>query len=54
MEGQLNLGIACMQTHDISCARKAFRAFVANAPKNYGPELGQVRAALVRMGNGPS
>ncbi|MGO8719029.1 MAG: sulfatase-like hydrolase/transferase [Acidobacteriaceae bacterium] len=54
VEGQLNLGIVCMQTHDIPCARKAFRAFVANAPKNYGPELGQVRAALARMGNGPS
>lgn len=52
VEGQLNLGIACMQLHDLSCARTAFRAFVANAPKNYGPELGQAKAALVRMGNG--
>lgn len=53
VEGQLNLGIICMQTHDIPCARTAFRAFVANAPKNYGPELGQAKAALARMGNGP-
>lgn len=53
VEGQLNLGIVCMQTHDIPCARTAFRAFVANAPKNYGLELGQAKAALARMGNGP-
>jgi arylsulfatase A-like enzyme/Flp pilus assembly protein TadD len=53
VEGQLNLGIACMQLHDLSCSRTAFRAFVANAPKNYGPELGQAKAALTRMGNGP-
>ncbi|MHB1935911.1 MAG: sulfatase-like hydrolase/transferase [Acidobacteriaceae bacterium] len=54
VEGQLNLGIVCMQAHDIPCARKAFRAFVANAPKDYGPELGQAKAALARMGKGPS
>ncbi len=54
VEGQLNLGIACNQTHDIPCARSAFRAFVANAPKDYGPELGQAKAALAHMGNGPS
>ncbi|MGH9616544.1 MAG: sulfatase-like hydrolase/transferase [Acidobacteriaceae bacterium] len=54
VEGNLNLGIACMQTHDIPCARTAFRAFVANAPKNYGPELGQAKAALARMSSGRS
>jgi arylsulfatase A-like enzyme/Flp pilus assembly protein TadD len=54
VEGQLNLGIICNQAHDIPCARTAFRAFVANAPKNYGPELGQAKAALAHMGNGPS
>jgi arylsulfatase A-like enzyme/Flp pilus assembly protein TadD len=52
VEGQLNLGIVCMQAHDLPCARNAFRAFVANAPKNYGPELGQAKAALAHMGNG--
>jgi arylsulfatase A-like enzyme/Flp pilus assembly protein TadD len=54
VEGQLNLGIVCNQAHDIPCARNAFRAFVANAPKNYGPELDQAKAALAHMGNGPS
>jgi arylsulfatase A-like enzyme/Flp pilus assembly protein TadD len=54
VEGQLNLGIICNQAHDIPCARTAFRAFVANAPKDYGPELGQAKAALAHMGNGPS
>jgi arylsulfatase A-like enzyme/Flp pilus assembly protein TadD len=54
VEGQLNLGIICNQAHDIPCARTAFRAFVANAPKNYGPELDQAKAALAHMGNGPS
>lgn len=54
VEGQLNLGIICNQAHDIPCARTAFRAFVANAPKDYGPELGQAKAALAHMGNGAS
>jgi arylsulfatase A-like enzyme/Flp pilus assembly protein TadD len=54
VEGQLNLGIICNQAHDIPCARTAFCAFVANAPKNYGPELDQAKAALAHMGNGPS
>ena len=54
VEGQLNLGIICNQAHDIPCARTAFRAFVANAPKDYGPELSQAKAALAHMGNGPS
>ena len=54
VEGQLNLGIVCNQVHDIPCARTAFRAFVANAPKDYGPELGQAKVALAHMGNGPS
>jgi arylsulfatase A-like enzyme/Flp pilus assembly protein TadD len=54
VEGQLNLGIICNQAHDIPCARTAFRAFVANAPKDYGPELAQAKAALAHMGNGPS
>jgi hypothetical protein len=40
------------KAHDIPCARNAFRAFVANAPKNYGPELGQAKAALTRLENG--
>lgn len=50
-EAQLNLGIACVQTHDIPCARRAFRAFVAHAPKDYGPELTQAKAALAQMRN---
>jgi Flp pilus assembly protein TadD len=54
VEGQLNLGIVCNQAHDIPCARTAFRAFVANAPKDYGPELSQAKVALAHMGNGPS
>ncbi|MGC1872610.1 MAG: sulfatase-like hydrolase/transferase [Acidobacteriaceae bacterium] len=54
VEGQLNLGIICNQAHDIPCARTAFRAFVANAPKDYGPELSQAKVALAHMGNGPS
>ena len=54
VEGQLNLGIVCNQAHDIPCARTAFRVFVANAPKDYGPELGQAKAALAHMSNGPS
>ncbi|HET9099344.1 MAG TPA: sulfatase-like hydrolase/transferase [Acidobacteriaceae bacterium] len=54
VEGQLNLGIVCNQAHDIPCARTAFRAFVANAPKDYGAELSQAKAALAHMGNGPS
>jgi tetratricopeptide (TPR) repeat protein len=51
VEAQLNLGIVCVQTHDIPCARTAFRAFIANAPKNYGPELAQAKSALAHMGN---
>ncbi len=54
VEGQLNLGIVCNQVHDIPCARTAFRAFVANAPKDYGPELEQAKVALAHMGSGPS
>ena len=53
VEGQLNLGIVCNQAHDIPCARTAFRAFVANAPKDYGPELEQAKVALAHMGNAP-
>jgi arylsulfatase A-like enzyme/Flp pilus assembly protein TadD len=49
VEGQLNLGIACMQTHDIPCARAAFRAFVAHAPKDFGPELTQAKSALAKL-----
>ncbi len=51
VEGQLNLGIACMQSHDLPCAKTAFRAFVAHAPKDYGPELTQAKMALTQMGN---
>ncbi|MEO6830501.1 MAG: sulfatase-like hydrolase/transferase, partial [Acidobacteriaceae bacterium] len=36
VEGQLNLGIVCTQTHDIPCARTAFRAFLAKATPDYG------------------
>lgn len=51
-ESQLNLGIICNQSHDIPCARTAFRAFLANAPPSYGKVILQVKAALARMGNG--
>jgi choline-sulfatase len=54
VEGQLNLGIVCAQTHDIPCARKAFRVFVANAPASYGKVILQAKSALAQMGNGPS
>ncbi|MGO8718593.1 MAG: sulfatase-like hydrolase/transferase [Acidobacteriaceae bacterium] len=51
-ESQLNLGIICTQSHDIPCARTAFRAFLANAPPSYGKVILQVKAALASMGNG--
>ncbi len=50
-EGQLNLGIVCSDTHDEPCARKAFHAFLKNAPPDYGKAVIQVKAALASMGN---
>ncbi|MGH9617250.1 MAG: sulfatase-like hydrolase/transferase [Acidobacteriaceae bacterium] len=52
IEAQLNLGTICAQAHDFPCAINAFRAFIANAPKNskeYGPELTKVKAALALL-----
>jgi tetratricopeptide (TPR) repeat protein len=54
VEGQLNLGIVCAQTHDFPCARNAFKVFVANAPPSYGKVILQAKSALARMGNGRS
>jgi Flp pilus assembly protein TadD len=51
-ESQLNLGIICTQSHDIPCARTAFRAFLANAPPSYGKVILQVKAALASLENG--
>lgn len=51
-ESQLNLGIICTQSHDIPCARKAFRAFLANASSSYGNVIPQVKAELASMGSG--
>lgn len=52
VEGQLNLGIVCTQTHDIPCAQTAFRAFLANVrPADYKDMIPRVRYALTRMNN---
>jgi arylsulfatase A-like enzyme/Tfp pilus assembly protein PilF len=48
-EGQLNLGILCANTHDIPCARNAFRAFLQKAPPSYGRVILQVKAALASL-----
>ncbi len=49
VEGQLNLGIVCADTHDVPCARKAFRAFLATAPPSYGKEILQVKRGLASL-----
>jgi Flp pilus assembly protein TadD len=51
VEGPLNLGIIFNQALDMPCARTAFRAFVDNTPKDYGPERCRTRAALAQVGN---
>ncbi len=44
---QLNLGVLCMQTHDVSCARAAFNAFLAKAsPMQYKDMIPRVHNAL--------
>ncbi|MGO8719148.1 MAG: sulfatase-like hydrolase/transferase [Acidobacteriaceae bacterium] len=52
VEGQLNLGIVCADTHDVPCARKAFRAFLATAPPSYGKEILQVKRGLASLDKG--
>jgi arylsulfatase A-like enzyme/Flp pilus assembly protein TadD len=49
VEGQLNLGIVCADTHDVSCARTAFKQFLAYAPPSYGKMIVKVKAALVDL-----
>ncbi len=44
---QLNLGVLCMQTGDVPCARTAFKAFLAQAsPAQYGEMIPKVHNAL--------
>ena len=49
VEGQLNLGIVCADTHDVPCARKAFQAFLRYAPPSYGKEILQVKRGLASL-----
>ncbi len=52
VEANLNLGILCTQTDDFSCARHAFKIFLAHAPAaDYKDMIPRVRYALARMGS---
>lgn len=47
VQGQLNLGVLCMQTGDVPCARAAFHAFLAKAsPMEYKDMIPKVHNAL--------
>ncbi len=47
VDAQLNLGVLCMQTHDVACARAAFNAFLAKAsPVQYKDMIPKVHNAL--------
>ena len=47
VKSQQNLGVFCMQTRDVPCARTAFQAFLANAPPaQYKDMIPRVQYAL--------
>ena len=46
---QLNLGMACAETHDIPCARTVFQAFLSNVPPAYENLVPQAQANLNAM-----
>jgi arylsulfatase A-like enzyme/Tfp pilus assembly protein PilF len=48
-EAQFNLGLLCKQSGDLDCARKAFRAFLADAPPAYKNVIPQAKAELISM-----
>ncbi len=49
-EAQFNLGLLCRQTNDLSCARKAFQLFIADAPPgSYQTAIQQAKAELTSM-----
>jgi Tfp pilus assembly protein PilF len=47
VQGQLNLGVLCMQTGDVPCARAAFKTFLAKAsPIEFKDMIPKVHNAL--------
>ena len=45
-EAQYNLGMVCLQTNDIPCARSALKEFLPKATPAYASFVPQVKAAL--------
>ena len=48
-EAMFNLGLVCMQTKNIPCARAAYKAFLVKAPTAYKSYIPQVKAQLARL-----